>query len=268
MTTQLGVAYSADADAAGAIGQVIASLPVSLRPASDGADLVGISGSAGWTTAAIGAITGGARGIVIVDPVDEDAATLREHAERAGVPVVIDRTWTYNPAVERSAEAFRAEDDVEALLEVRTDVPIGSDLDRVLLGQLALTRAVASAVTGLSIIRWNDHGFDALATLATGARASLTAIVTAGLPHAAHVRSLKSTTAVELALPAPATAAPGKAVVSGPDGATLLVTAYETAHRAAWRHLHELVVSGGTSGDLLTMAEDAAVARAARRPAG
>jgi hypothetical protein len=243
---------------------VIASLPVSLRPASVDAELVGIDGAPGWVGAGLAAITGGAKGVVVVDPVDEDATALQQHADRSGVAVVIERPWTYNPAVERSSAAFREADDDEALLEVRTDVPIGSDLDRVLLGQLALIRAVTSKVVALSIIRWNAHGYDALAELASGARASLTAILTNGLRQATRVRSLKATTAVELALPAPVTAAPGKAVVSGPDGATLLVTAYESAHRTTWRHLHELVLTETTSNDLANMAEDCAVARAAR----
>jgi hypothetical protein len=263
MTTQLGVAYATDADQSGAIGQVIASLPVSLHPATADPDLVGVNGAQGWSAAALAAVESGVRGLVIINPVDEDAATLREKADAAGVPIVVDGVWTYNPAVARSADAFRAADDAEALLEVRADVPSTSDLERALLGQLALVRALASPVVDLTVVRWNEHGYDVLASLTSGARASLAAIVTDALPHAVHVRSLKTTTAVELTVPAPASAAPGKAVVSGPDGATLLVTAYESAHRAAWRHLHELVQAKRSCEDLAHFAADTAVARRA-----
>jgi hypothetical protein len=243
MTTQLAVGSTADERTADTIAQVVASLPISLRHATDEPELVGIAGSAGWSARARDAIDAGARGIVVVDPVDDDAAGVLASAGSAGVPVVIDGTWTHNPAVGHAAPAFRDADDEKALLEVRCDVPTDAALNRVLLGQLALVRELASAVTGLVVIRWDQQGYDVLATLASGSRAALTAIVTDALPHAAHVRSLKATTAVELTVPSPETATAGEAVVSGPDGATLLVTEYESAHRAAWRRLHRLVTA-------------------------
>jgi hypothetical protein len=264
MNHHLAVAYSPAADATGALSQVIAALPVSLRPASDAGELVGIDGALGWSAAAADAITAGARGLVIIDPVNEDITSLREKADAAGVPVVIDAVWTHSPAASRSANAFGQADDEHALLEVRANVPIGSDLDRVLLGQLSLVRALATPVVGMSVVRWNQHGYDVLATLDSGARASFAAVVTNALPHSAHVRVLKATTAVELTLPSPTTAAPGKAVVSGPDGATLLVTEFETPHRAAWRRAHHLVVAQLRSSDLDDFAADSAIARAVR----
>ena len=263
MTAQLTVASSPVADASGDVAQVIASLPVSLHPAEGGGDLIAIAGIRGWAEAAAEAIASGARGLLIVDPVAADVTSLRETASAAGVPVLVDATWTYNPAVAQSAGAFAAHHDADSLLEARVDVPIGSDFDHVLLSQLSLVRAAVGPAVHLEFARRTERGYDAMAHLAGGARAGVTAIATDSLPPAATLRILKPTTAVVLTVPSPTTASPGRAVVSGPEGATLLPTQYETAHRAAWRHLHRLVRAGETSTDLEGFAQDVCVVRGA-----
>ena len=44
--------------------------------------------------------------------------------------------------------------------------------------------------------------------------------------------------------------------VAVPEGATLLETQWETAHRSAWRHLHRLVQDGASGTDLAGFARD------------
>lgn len=264
MTTQLTVTSSSAADAAGDIPQVIASLPVSLHPASDQADLIGIAGEDGWVVAAEEAISSGARGVMIVDPVAADVTALIEKAEAAGVPVVIDARWSGNPAVASSADAFAEHHDADSLVEARVNVPLDSEIERVLLNQLSLVRTAVGPVKSITFARKNARGYDALAVLTSGASANLTAILSNSVPHSATLRILKPETSVEVELPGPATAAPGHAVVSGPDGATLLTTQWETAHRAAWRRLHSLVDAGKTSPDLAGFARDVATTQTAR----
>lgn len=266
MTTRFTVTATPAAKKAGDVAQVLASLPVSLHPASaeaNSADLMGFAGEDGWVAAVSEAIASGARGVLVVDPVAADVAALIATAEAAGVPVVLDSTWSHNPAVTNTADAFARHHSADSIVESRINAPVGSDTERVLLNQLSLVRTAVGAVRSIRFARRNDKGYDALATLASGASASLAAILTNSVPTSATLRILGSETAVELELPGPATAAPGHAVVSGPEGATLLPTLWETAHRAAWRRLHHLVQSGEPSGDLSGFADDVAAVRSA-----
>lgn len=264
MSIQMTVASSPEADASGDIAQVIASLPVSLHRGNGTADLVAVDGgSAGWAHEAEQHIEQGARGIMVICPVPDGIAALNEKASRRGVPVVIDGTWTYNPAVERARETFSELNDADTLLEARVNVPAGANLEQTLLAQLALIRCATDQVVNVTYARKNRHGYDALAVMASGGRAALTAICTDALLPTAVLRIVKPRTAVQMTLPWPATAAPGHVVVSGPEGATLLSTLWETSHRAAWRQLHRLVGAGEKSSDLDGFASDLAAIRTA-----
>ena len=265
MTAQLTVAATDAANRSGRVAQVIAALPVSLHPAAgaaerDSADLVAIDGSAGWPAEAERAIEAGARGVLVVRPVPADVRSLIEKANAGNIPVVIDAMWTYNPAVQNSAGAFADIFDAALLLEARTYAATGSDWDRVLLDQLSLIRAAVAPVRSFRLVRRSEHGYAALAEFANGARASITAVRTDSVPESASLRSVKAQHLVELDVPAPETAIPGRVHVTGPEGSTLLETKWETAHRAAWRHLHGLVTSGLTSSDLVDFSDDVATA--------
>lgn len=263
MTTRLTVFASAEADAAGRIGQAVAALPVSLHPGDDHADLVGLAGDAGWAAAAAAAIDAGARGVLVADPAVDDVTALRKR----GTPVVLDGRWSYNPAVLDSREAFAARNDDESLLECRVDAPVGSDPERVLLSQLALVRTAVAPVMDLSFDRWNNHGYDARGTLESGARVALSAILSDGLEPVASLRMIRAKDGVRLTVPDAGTARPGQVVVSTAEGATLLVTKWESAHRVAWRALHALVNEGRSGTDLPDFEHDVDVLRNARAAA-
>jgi hypothetical protein len=241
----------------------LATLPISLRRTDGTADLVAIHGAEGWPRVAARAITGGARGVLVTEPHPADTAELHAIADEARVPVVLDGRWADNPAVTASASSFASLADRDALVEARVDLPQGSELEVALIGQLALVRRAVGGVTELRFVRHNASGYDAVGRIEGGASVSLTAILANALPVAATLRIVAATDAVELALPDPALAAPGRAVVSGPDGETLLVTQYETAQRGAWRRLHALVLAGDTAPDLAHFASDVRVLRAA-----
>ncbi|MCU1472443.1 hypothetical protein [Amnibacterium sp.] len=260
MTARLTVSASSDADSEGRIGQALAALPMSLHPGGEDADLVGLAGGTDWVSAAVRAIDAGARGVLVVDPTPAEVRALRGST----VPVVLDGRWTYNPAVLDSVSAFTARNDAESLIEVRADVPVGSDLDRVLLSQLALIRTAIAPVVELSFDRCNSRGWDARGTLESGARVALAAILTDALEPAASLRIIKPDDAVRLTVPDPATARPGHVVVSSAGGATLLVTKWESAHRVAWRTLHRLVTSEQLGTDLLGFEHDVELVRGGR----
>ena len=260
MTTQLTVTASAAANRSGRVAQVIASLPVSLHPGTDTADLVAVDGTGLWPAEVEKAIDAGARGVLVVRPVPADVRSLIAKANERNVPVVIDGMWTYNPAVQNSAGPFADVFDDRMLLEARTYARTGSDWDRVLLDQLSLIRAAVAPVRSFRFVRKSEHGYAGLADFANGARASITAVRTDSVPESASLRSVKAQHLVELQVPAPETAFPGRVHVTGPEGSNLLETKWETAHRAAWRHLHGLVTSGLTSSDLSDFSEDVATA--------
>jgi len=260
MSRQLSVVASADTDATGAVAQVIASLPISLRPGTGVADLAAVSGPQ-WVADAAAAASAGVSGIMIVNPSPADVAALE-----IAVPVVVDTTWSHNPAVAAAAPHFAAltESDEPVTFESRVDAPVGSDLERVLLAQLALVRAAIDAVATLAVDRWNERGYDIRATLSGGASIALAAVLTGGLPVSASLGALTRHNAVRMHLPDPATAVCGTVTVSGADGATVLPTLWETPHRAAWRQLHNLVNDGETTSELDDLVADIATLRTAR----
>ena len=69
MTTQLSVSADPQAEAAGAVSAVVASLPLSPLPAAGtpepAPDVVAVAGHAGWTARAAEAIRSGAKGVVV-----------------------------------------------------------------------------------------------------------------------------------------------------------------------------------------------------------
>ncbi|MDV8147322.1 hypothetical protein [Arthrobacter sp. B10-11] len=108
MTTQLSVYADPQAEAAGAVSAVVASLPLSFGPAPDGPavsapDVTAVAGHAGWTGRSADAIRNGAKGVVVSGPVAEDPAELIAVADGAGSVVVLDQQWAGNTALAPAA---------------------------------------------------------------------------------------------------------------------------------------------------------------------
>jgi len=239
------------------IGEVLASLSVSLRPAAATAELVAIGGEAGWPVRTMAAINGGALGILVVDPAVEDVDQLSEVAANSGVLIVIDRPFAGNPAIPVAAGCFSRGADPAELIESRMTVPVGTDLTRSAMDQFSLIRATADALSACETLIWNASGYVLHGRFNDGRRAVLSATTTDAVPRSAWLRALRPDGAVELLLPDPATARPAQAIVTATDGATLLPTIYETAHRASWRRLHRLVTgTGEPAADLSDLAAD------------
>jgi hypothetical protein len=239
----------------------LATLPLSLHRTAGDTELVGVQGGLDWVDVAAHAIESGARGVLVIDPVAADTAALEEVATSRRVPVVIDSTWAHNPAVGQSAEAFRRLGDGESLVVARVNLPVGADLMAALLDQLSLLRAALLPVSEFELVRLDAHGYDACGQLTNGVRVTLAGILSDSFPPSATLRLIMPTEAVELAIPTPDSAAPGRAVVSGPEGETLLPTQYESARRVAWRRLRDLAAQRESSADLAGFADDVRVLR-------
>lgn len=262
MSTALSVLADEAARRSGDIPAVIASLPESLRPDGTGTELVAIDGASGWVTAALAAIDGGAKGLVVINPVVEDAAAVMNAAQQKRVAVVIDRPFAGNPAVPGVREHFATMGGPHALLECTLTTPLGADLTRVLMDQLALVGALAHPLSTARALDRTARRHAIAGLTADGRRVRLTCVCTNARPPTALVRQLGENGSVSLTLPNPDTARPGHATVTTADGAKLLPTLFETAHRVAWRRLVRLVHAGGQPDDMALFAHDSSIAGA------
>src|SRR6195952_1738891 len=262
MTAVLEACASDAARRAGDIDAVVASLPVSLRSGAAGTDLVAVDGQTGWATVALRSIEGGAKGLIIVDPTVEDVTDLSSVARRRNVPVVIDYPFAGNPVVPVVAPYFNDRDDRHALLECTVTVRLGTNLERVLIDQLALVGALAVQVENATVLDWTTRRYVISGRLADGRRFRLSEICTDAQPPMAVVRMLRADGSVEVIVPNPETARPAHATVITPDGAKSLPTLFETAHRLAWRRLARLVHDDVQASDLTRFTHDSSIVAA------
>jgi len=177
----------------------------------------------------------------------------------AGGLVVIDSTWASNPIVASAGPAFRSAATAGRRLECRVRVNVGRCLPAVLLDQLSLVRALLAPAEELRILHRSEHGFAGEA-LAAGVAVDLSATRTNAVPQRADARLLTADGSVHVLIPDGATAEPGLLTVTGPQGALLAPTIYESGHRAAWRRLHHLLTTGGHATDLDDLEADIATA--------
>jgi hypothetical protein len=242
---------------------LLASLPLSYRPQTDPATggVAVVGGSATWPDAVASAIRAGAAGVIVIDPEPADLSPLRAPDTKRAT-VVVDSPWASNPVVGSAGDAFRAAATEGGRLECRVIVNPGRSLDGVLLGQLSLVRALSGPVTDLLVFHRSDHGYSAQARTA-GVAVDLSAVCTDAVAEHASARLLTADGSVDVHIPAGQTAQPALLTVTGPHGATLAPTIYESGHRATWRRLHQLISDGERSTDIDDLeADNRAVASA------
>lgn len=265
MTTQLSVYADPQAEAAGAVSAVVASLPLSFAPAGPAApaasvpeasapDITAVSGHAGWTERAAAAVRKGAKGIVVSSPVAEDPAALIGVAEAAGSVVVLDQPWAGNLALSGSSENVHgviaaALEDAVLLDSVAIGVP-GTDPRDLLTEQFSVLVQCGIAVQNVRMVQRNANGYTVAGVLASGAPVALQGILTSALPATASVSVLTSTGRADVVLPDPAAAWPAVVRAVTKEGATALPTLYESSHRTSWSRVHSHLSSGIPATDL------------------
>jgi hypothetical protein len=254
MSTHLSVAADPQADAAGAVSAVVASLPVSFCPAAEAPDVVAVAGHAGWTARAIDAIRDGAKGVVVSSPVAEDPAGLDAAAKTAGAAVVVDPKWAGNVALGSTNATVHsvmsaALRDAVLLDSVAVAAP-GTDPLQLLTEQLAILVQCGIELENIRMVQRNGSGYTIAGTLAGGAPAALQGILTSALAANARVSILTSTGRADVVLPDPAAAWPAEVRSVTPDGATRLPTLYESSHRTSWSRIHAHLSAGTPAKDL------------------
>ena len=246
--------FAADGAHATSAG-VLGSLPISYHhgeAASGGVTVIG--GSSGWPRAAATAIRAGAAAVIVTAPEPEDLSPLR-----SGGLIVVDSVWAANPVVASAGAALRFAATAGARLECRVRIGVGRSLPAVLLDQLSLIRALLAPATDLHILHHCEHGFVGEAR-AAGIAVDLSAICTDAAPERADARLLTADGSVQVLIPHGDTAQPALLTVTGPYGALLAPTSYESGHRAAWRRLHHLLSTGERCTDLDDLEADIATA--------
>ena len=254
MTIQLSVRADAGAEAAGAVAAVVGSLPVSLKPAVNTADVVAVDGSAGWTRRAADAVKKGAKGVVVVSPVAEDPTAFVALAAKSNTAVVLDQQWAGNPALADSQTNVRAVLNgalAEAVLvdSVAYASP-GSDPDALLTEHLAVILKCGLEGREWQAVQRNRHGYVVTARLSNGAPVALHGVLTSSVPATAAVSILTASGRADFVLPDPYAASPAEVRSVTPDGASTLPTIYETAHRHTWTRLRDRLASGVSGSDL------------------
>jgi hypothetical protein len=265
MTTQLSVYANPQAEAAGAVSAVVASLPLSFRPSAFFApaaaapdagtpDVIAVAGHAGWTGRAADAIRGGAKGVVVSAPVAEDPAELSGVADAAGAVVVLDRQWAGNVALASSSENVHgviadALKDAVLLDSVAVAAP-GTDPLRLLTEQFAVLLQCGIEVHNVRMVQRHGNGYTVAGVLTGGVPVALQGILTSALPATATVSILTSAGRADVVLPDPAAAWPAEIRTVTAEGATTLPTLYESSHRTSWSRVHAHLSSGNPANDL------------------
>ncbi|MGW4966854.1 hypothetical protein ACWEPL_57345 [Nonomuraea sp. NPDC004186] len=232
-----------------AVHATLASLPKYFRPATPGGPTTGTVVAVPTLTALRAALDARPTGILLAGVAGVAAggvADVRELAGRAaaaGVPVVVAGPWALDPAVAALAGALDAED--ASLIEVTATVPAGSSPPDVLLDQLALLRTAIGPARAVEVIQADAHGHLARAHVGD-VPVHLAAAVSGLGTRRARLDVLGPAVQWRLSFPDPATARPATVARTDADGERLLPTLYESAYRAAWRHLHAAVTDGAT----------------------
>jgi len=254
MTIQLSVRTDAAAEAAGAVAAAVSSLPVSLKPATGTPDVVAVAGTSGWTSSAADAVRSGARGIVVAGPVPEDPTALAALAATNNTAVVLDQKWAGNPVLAESQDGVHAAlahslGDAVLLDSLAYGAP-GSDPDVLLTEHLAVILKCRCHVLGWQSVQRTAHGYVVKGRLSNGAPLTLQGILTSSVPATAKVSILTTSGRTDVVLPDPSAAWPAEVRSVSADGATLLPTIYETAHRHSWKRLRDQLESGVPGKDL------------------
>ncbi|MEK0153680.1 hypothetical protein [Arthrobacter oryzae] len=259
MTTQLSVYADPQAEAAGAVSAVVASLPLSFGPAPDGPavsapDVTAVAGHAGWTGRSADAIRNGAKGVVVSGPVAEDPAELIAVADAAGSVVVLDQQWAGNTALAPTADNVQgviatALKDAVLLDSVAVAVP-GTDPVHLLTDQLAVLVQCGIKVLNVRMVQRNGNGYTVAGILAGGVPVALQGILTSALPATASLTILTSAGRADVVLPDPSAAWPAEVRAVTTEGATTLPTLYESSHRTSWSRVHAHISSGIPANDL------------------
>jgi hypothetical protein len=120
-------------------------------------------------------------------------------------------------------------------------------------------------VTDLRVLTRSSNGYEAEGR-AAGHSVDLSLVCTDADLESALVHLLTTDGSVKLTIPSGPSAQPARLTVTGPDGAHLTPTLYESGHRATWRRVRHLLSTQSSANDLDDFASDRKTTRTAFQP--
>ncbi|SDY48039.1 hypothetical protein [Herbiconiux ginsengi] len=234
----------ADEGRAAAASATLAALPLSYTRVERDAEVVVVSGHDGWVDRVRAAVHGGARGVIVTDPVPSiAAATLRDDPPAASI--VLAEPWASSPVLRAVRERFPVEIHRTGLVDARTvEHPAGRDLRTVVFAQLRAVQSMGIEVASVEIAAETPSSILAVGRSVAGARIVLSVAHSTTADGTLDILLVGREETIRIDLPDGTTARPGRAVLASTDAAIEVPTSWQTAHRASWVALYNLLRSG------------------------
>lgn len=240
----------ADRARAAAAASTLATLPLRFAATEADAEIVVVSGAAGWGERVRHAAQAGARAVVVTDP-EPDASALALAQDPPAAPIILAEAWASNPVLRAVSDAWAEPLGRATLLDVRSTEPLDGRSPRsVLVAQLRAVAALGVEVAALTVVAATPSAALAVGRSATGSRIVLSAARSAAATATLDILSVGREATVRIEVPDGTTARPGHATLTTRDGAVELPTRWETAYRAAWGIAHERALAGGGGDDV------------------
>ena len=249
----------------GPSAESIASLPIWYDLVDGPAQAVVVSGADDWPVRASASLTEGVRAIIITDPGPASAtliAALAETAASKGAIVLLSEPWAGDPTVLAVADEWRSAMRAATTIEAAAmDRPDGADNTALVLRQLRVIRRLGFA--GIVLRGGNDTAgaVSRIGDTADGAKVILFGVRSAGHEPSLDVVVTTPSQTVTLRIGSSRTARPAFAILHTPTGGEVLPAIYETADRATFVLMHEVLTSGRSLDQLTNFAEDVKIAQ-------
>ncbi|GAA1001024.1 hypothetical protein [Subtercola frigoramans] len=225
---------------------VVASLPQSFSLAAGDAtlaDVTVIGGARGWASTASHLIAAGAERVIVIDPRADDPSAIggvAALADSVGTRVVLSEPFAGNAGLAAAASSFSG----SALISIVGLVT--GDLDENLLTHLRLARLAGLADVSIGDTRTTERARLSTATARLGDSSTIVRSLLArslAAPASHTIRGYAGDRMIVATVFDGDTARPALVTVTSDEGAMLLPTVYESAHRTAFRSLLSEAVS-------------------------
>jgi len=242
---------TADADQSLFAQELVASLPLSFMLADSATDVALVGGAPGWVEKALQR-TGSGAVVIVHDPAPVASSSIDALIGDARDRLRMAETFAGNPALAQLVQ--RCDDLLSAVRTIRM-YALGTDVRTSLLEQIRVLTAIGwqsfevidaqiAPSGGLITGRCTRHGGSVLARLQVS-------VSTNARHHS--LRAYSADAALKVDLPDAVTARPARVEAVTTEGALILPTIYETAHRAT---LRAVGIEGAPLGQLASYRAD------------
>jgi hypothetical protein len=245
--TALTIAVAEDAPAR--LRSAVATFPHSyLTTDPTTADVHLVGGDPGWTERVRALIHGGARAVLVGDPVAEDAGDLRAVAEKARASVLLAPAGADDPALTVTRDRLAASDG--KLLECRLIASPSASPSATVIAMLGVVTSVDSPLRELDATWGDENGFHATGRLESGRDVVLALDVSDAVRPVVRLRLISSAGVVEADIPLSERSRPALVSEISALGEWHAESAYVSSSRAVLARLHATVSGSPDLSDL------------------